>query len=67
MSEWTVDSVVCDWGVFENGELKLITNSRVTAEKIVNLLEEDEQRHRELNPVKDYPPYLDRPKGRCRQ
>ena len=65
MSEWTVDSVVCDWGVFENGELKLITNSRVTAEKIVNLLEEDEQRHRELNPVKDYPPYLDRPKGRC--
>jgi hypothetical protein len=67
MNEWTVGSVVCDWGVFENGELKLITNSRVTAEKIVNLLEEDEQRHRELNPVKDYPPYLDRPKGRCRQ
>ena len=63
MIEWTVGCVVCDYGVFENGELKLITNSRRPAEEIVKLLEEDERRHRELNPVKNYPPYLDRPKG----
>jgi hypothetical protein len=25
--------------------------------------EDDEKMHRELNPIKDYPPYLDRPKG----
>ena len=50
MDTWTVEDVVCDYGVFENGELKLITNSRGTAEKIVALLEEDERRHHELNP-----------------
>lgn len=50
MGTWTVGDVVCDYGVFENGELKLITNSRGTAEKIVALLEEDERRHHELNP-----------------
>lgn len=62
MSEYEVKDVVCDYGVFENGELKLILNSRTIAERIVALLEEDERRHRELNPIKDYPPYLDRPK-----
>ena len=51
MIEYTVEDVVCDYGVFENGELKLITNSRGTAEKIVELLKEDERMHRELNPL----------------
>lgn len=62
MSVWTVRDVVCDYGVFEDGELKLIVNSRRTAERIVFLLEEDERIHRELN-TPPYPPYLDRPKG----
>jgi hypothetical protein len=62
MSKYEVRDVVCDYGIYEDGELKLIVNSRRTAEKIVELLQVDDQRHRELNPVKDYPPYLDRPK-----
>lgn len=45
-----VRDVVCDYGVYENGELKLILNSRRIAEKIVQLLKEDERNHRELNP-----------------
>ena len=51
MIEWSVGDVVCDYGVFEDGELKLITNSRGTAEKIVELLKEDERIHRQLNPM----------------
>lgn len=51
MIEYTVGDVVCDYGVFQDGELKLITNSRGTAEKIVQLLQEDERIHRELNPL----------------
>ncbi len=62
MSKYEVRDVVCDYGVYEDDDLKLIVNSRGTAEKIVSLLEEDERKHRELNPIKDYPPYLDRPK-----
>lgn len=49
MGGYAVGSVVCDWGVFDNGTLKLITNSYNTAEKIVELLKEDEERHKELN------------------
>lgn len=49
MGGYAVGSVVCDWGVFDNGTLKLITNYRNTAEKIVKLLEEDQKRHLELN------------------
>ncbi len=62
MSKYEVKDVVCDYGVYQDGELKLILNSRRIAEQIVSLLKEDEQKHRELNPVKDYPSYLDRPK-----
>ena len=62
MAEYEVRDVVCDYGVYENGELKLILNSRRIALQIVKLLKEDELIHRELNPIKDYPPYLDRPK-----
>ena len=61
MSTYEVKDVVCDYGVYEDGELKLILNSRRNAERIVAILEEDERRHRELNPIKDYPSYLDYP------
>lgn len=62
MSEYEVRDVVCDYGVYEDGELKLIVNSRRIALQIVELLKEDARIYRELNPIKDYPPYLDRPK-----
>lgn len=50
MSEYEVRDVVCDYGVYEDGELKLILNSRRIALQIVELLKEDERIHRELNP-----------------
>ena len=62
MAEYEVRDVVCDYGVYEDGELKLILNSRRIALQIAELLKEDARIHRELNPIKDYPPYLDRPK-----
>jgi hypothetical protein len=62
MSKFEVRDVVCDYGVYEDEDLKLILNSRRIAEQIVFLLQEDERIHRELNPIKNYPPYLDRPK-----
>ena len=46
---YEVRDVVCDYGVYENGELKLILNSRGIAKKIVELLEEDDYRDRKLN------------------
>lgn len=49
MAKYEVRDVVCDYGVYENGELKLILNSRAIALRIVELLKEDEIRHRELN------------------
>jgi len=41
--EWTVEDVVCDYGLFENGELKLILSSRRRALEIKKILEEDLQ------------------------
>ena len=64
MHEYAVRDVVSDYGVYEDGELKLILNSRRIALQIVELLKEDERIHRELNHIKDYPPYLDIPKPR---
>ena len=40
---YEVRNVVCDYGVYENGELKLILNSKRIALEIVKLLEEDER------------------------
>lgn len=40
---YEVRDVVCDYGVYENGELKLILNSKRIALEIVKLLEEDER------------------------
>lgn len=48
---YEVRDVVCDYGVYENGELKLILNSRRIAEKIVELLKEDDRKDRELNSI----------------
>lgn len=48
---YEVRDVVCDYGVYEDGELKLILNSRRIAEKIVELLKDDERIHRGLNPI----------------
>lgn len=64
MSKYEVRDVVCDYGVYDDGELKLILNSRRIASQIVELLKEDERIHREMNPIKDYPSYLDLPKPR---
>ena len=47
--KYEVRDVVCDYGVYENGELKLILNSRQIAKKIVELLEEDDYKDRKLN------------------
>ena len=41
--EWTVEDVVCDYGLFENGELKLILSSKRRALEIKKILEEDLQ------------------------
>mgnify|MGYP007028227539 FL=1 len=49
MTAYEVQDVVCDYGVYENDELKLILNSRRIAEKIVELLKEDDRKDRELN------------------
>lgn len=49
MSEYYVKDVVCDFGVYEDGELKLILNSRRIALQIVELLKEDERIHRSIN------------------
>ena len=40
-SRYEVRDVVCDYGVFERGELKLITNSRATALLIKEILDVD--------------------------
>ena len=55
MAEYEVRDVVCDYGVYEGGELKLILNSRRIALQIVELLREDERIRKELNPIEDYP------------
>lgn len=38
MIKFEVKEVVCDYGVFQNEELKLILNNRSNAETIVNIL-----------------------------
>jgi len=50
MSKYEVKSVVCDYGVYENDELKIIVNSGKIANMIVDLLQIDEGYHRALNP-----------------
>ena len=48
MNKYEVREVVCDYGIFENGELKIIVNNKKTADAIVTLLELDRDYHKEL-------------------
>lgn len=41
MIKFEVKPVVCDYGIYENGELKLILNCRNNAETIVSILNAD--------------------------
>ena len=41
MAKYKVDSVVCDYGLFEDGELKLICNSLRNALLIKDIMEKD--------------------------
>lgn len=43
MTKCEVEAVVCDYGVYENGELKLVVNSRDNALLIKAILEQDLQ------------------------
>lgn len=49
--KYQVRDIVCDYGVYVDGELKLILNSKRIALQIVELLKEDYRIHRELNPL----------------
>ena len=41
--------VVCDYGIYQNGELKLILSNRRIAEAVLLLLETDENEHALFN------------------
>lgn len=43
MSKYDVKAVVCDYGIFENDELKIIVNSQANALLIKYVLEQDSQ------------------------
>lgn len=45
MSKYEVKDVVCDYGLYEDGELKLILNSKQNALTIKTILEVDEFVH----------------------
>lgn len=49
MSVYEVRDVVCDYGLYCDGELKIILNSKRIALQILELLKEDERIHIELN------------------
>lgn len=46
MLKYEIKDVVCDYGIFENDELKLILNDRRNAELILKILELDKNNHR---------------------
>lgn len=41
MTKYEVKAVVCDYGIFENGELKIVVNSQANALMIKYVLEQD--------------------------
>ena len=43
MTKYEVKSVVCDYGIYENNELKIIVNSQANALLIKDILEQDAQ------------------------
>lgn len=53
MSTYEVKDVVCDYGIYENGELKLILNSRGSALKIKRILDFDDSLRNEARPYND--------------
>ena len=54
MAKYEVCGAVCDYGIFEDGELKLIVNNKKTADAIVTLLELDRDCHKELQKDSHY-------------
>ena len=49
MATYKVDSIVCDYGVYEDGELKLICNSMRNALLIKDIMEKDNRYGSGLN------------------
>lgn len=63
MTKYEVKAVVCDYGIFENGELKLIVNSQANALLIKYVLEQDLKRE---VVIKDLLKSKDKPKHKFR-
>lgn len=58
MSEYYVKDVVCDYGVYEDGVLKLILNSRGYAQMICDILKLDEDCYKALQHDTPLPPIM---------
>ena len=43
---YAVQAVVCDWGVYENGKLKVVVNDYSNAKLIVDILNADVKHER---------------------
>lgn len=50
-SIYEMKSVVCDYGIYENGELALVLNDSFNAKMILDILKHDEQKKRYPNMV----------------
>lgn len=61
MSKYEVKSVVCDYGVFENGELRLILNNRANARLVKAILEKDEKESGRAFRPEDFSEFMTQP------
>lgn len=50
-SRYEMKAVVCDYGIYENGNLVLILNDYINAKSILDILRYDEQKKRYPNMV----------------
>ena len=50
-SKYELKDVVCDYGIYENGELKLIINNYMNAKYILDILKYDENKKRYPNMI----------------
>nr|UVN04763.1 MAG: hypothetical protein [Bacteriophage sp.] len=50
-SRYEMKEVVCDYGIYENGNLVLILNDYINAKNILDILKYDEQKKRYPNMV----------------
>lgn len=50
-SRYEMKAVVCDYGIYENGNLVLILNDYINAKNILDILKYDEQKKRYPNMV----------------